>query len=79
MRNIDTIKSTISSSSSTSGVIDIGIRYMPLIAILLLGLYALNTVIYKVATFGDCPEAGLELSKEILVAKEKLKSAGFDF
>ena len=52
---------------------------MPLIAILLLGMYALITVIYKVVTFGDCPEAELELSKEFLVAKEKLKSAGFNF
>jgi len=52
---------------------------MPIHAIILLGIYALTSVLYKVATFGDCSAAGVELSNDILVAKEKLKSAGFTF
>ena len=87
LNNKDTIKSYITTLSSTlstnstisSTTIDISINCMPLIAILTLGIYALTSVLYKVVTFGDCPEAALELSKEILVAKDKLKNAGFAY
>ena len=84
LNNSDYIKQTISSISTTqqiisSNTIDILIKYMPIHAIILLGIYALTSVLYKVATFGDCSTAGVELSNEILVAKEKLKSAGFTF
>ena len=83
LNNSDYIKQTISTATQqqiiSSNTIDILIKYMPIHAIILLGIYALTSVLYKVATFGDCSTAGVELSNEILVAKEKLKSAGFTF
>ena len=82
LNNSDYIKQTISTATQqqvSPNTIDITIKYMPIHAIILLGIYALISVLYKVATFGDCSTAGVELSNEILVAKEKLKSAGFTF
>ena len=55
------------------------ITYMPIWAIILLGIYALSSVLYKVATFGDCPEAAIELSGQIEEAKQKLMKQGFKF
>jgi dolichyl-phosphate mannosyltransferase polypeptide 3 len=55
------------------------IIYLPIWAILLLGFYALFSVLYKVATFGDCPEAAIELSRQIEEAKKKLSQKGFKF
>ncbi len=55
------------------------IRYMPVYAIVTLGVYALSSVLYKVATFGDCKEAAMELNKEIEDAKKKLEKKGFKF
>jgi dolichyl-phosphate mannosyltransferase polypeptide 3 len=62
-------------SSSTTGII---ITYLPVWAILCLGVYALSSVLYKVATFEDCAEASVELGREIEVAKERLKERGFE-
>ena len=55
------------------------IVWLPLWALLLLGIYALLSVIYRVATFGDYPDAAVELSAQIEEAKMKLKERGFDF
>mmetsp|Transcript_17219 Transcript_17219/g.29659 ORF Transcript_17219/g.29659 Transcript_17219/m.29659 type:complete len:115 (-) Transcript_17219:144-488(-) len=84
LANLKSIQSVCSSSlppslSSLSSpkTIEILITYLPLWAILALGIYALLSVLYRVATFGDCPEAAEELSRQILEAKAKLKAAGF--
>mmetsp|Transcript_29408 Transcript_29408/g.59833 ORF Transcript_29408/g.59833 Transcript_29408/m.59833 type:complete len:126 (+) Transcript_29408:349-726(+) len=55
------------------------IRYMPVYAIFGLGMYALSSVLYKVATFEDCKAAAVELNKEIEDAKKKLEAKGFKF
>lgn len=55
------------------------IAYLPLWALICLGIYALSCVLYKVATFEDCGEAAVELGREIEVAKERLKERGFAF
>lgn len=49
------------------------ILYLPVYAIILLGIYATCNVFYGVATFNDCPEAREELKKEIDDAKEDLR------
>ena len=59
--------------------IEILITYLPIWSIIALGLYALSSVLYRVATMGDFPEAADELSTQILEAKEKLKTAGYTF
>jgi hypothetical protein len=52
---------------------------MPLWAILCLGVYALSSVLYRVSTLGDRPDAASELTTEISLAKESLRAAGFAF
>ncbi|KAL7527478.1 hypothetical protein ACHAXR_001975 [Thalassiosira sp. AJA248-18] len=63
----------------TPSTIEVLVTYLPIWAIVTLGMYALFSVLYRVATFGDCPEAAEELSRQIVGAKEKLKAAGFAF
>jgi hypothetical protein len=63
-------------SSSTTEII---ITYLPLWTLICLGVYALSSVLYKVATFEDCAAASVELAGEIEVAKERLKERGFEF
>ena len=76
LTNASTIQRYSPFPSSTTEVI---ITYLPLWALICLGMYALSCVLYKVATFEDCAGASLELGREIEIAKEKLKSRGFEF
>lgn len=46
---------------------------------ILLKIYAVSTVLYRVFTFNDCKEAAEEIQKQILEAKKDLKSKGFKF
>mmetsp|Transcript_20999 Transcript_20999/g.31821 ORF Transcript_20999/g.31821 Transcript_20999/m.31821 type:complete len:104 (-) Transcript_20999:432-743(-) len=78
LSNIDSIKSSHPIFESST-IIEPLVTYLPVWAILSLGVYALFSVLYRVATFGDCPEAADELGKQIIEAKEKLKAAGFAF
>ncbi|VDD92413.1 unnamed protein product [Enterobius vermicularis] len=52
------------------------ILYIPVYAIVMLGVYAVCSVLYGVATFNDCPLAQSELMKEVQEAKEDLKARG---
>jgi len=49
------------------------VDFAPLWAVLALGVYAASTVAYNVLTFRDCPEASLELEKQIQEAKAEMK------
>mmetsp|Transcript_675 Transcript_675/g.1101 ORF Transcript_675/g.1101 Transcript_675/m.1101 type:complete len:113 (-) Transcript_675:2292-2630(-) len=73
-----TIQKALSTSIDPSTT-KILVIYLPIWAIILLGIYALSSVLYKVATFGDCPEAAVELSGQIEEAKQKLTKQGFKF
>lgn len=80
LTNLDSIKVAVEPLSIVSPpTMELLITYMPLLAILLLGVYALTCVIYKVITFEDCNYAAKELSEEILEAKKKLKKVGYTF
>jgi len=69
---------TAPDSASTICVLELLVRYMPLVwAILSLGVYALSSVLYRVSTLVDRPDAASELTTEISLAKEKLRAAGF--
>lgn len=48
-------------------------------SLLSLQLYAVVTVLYRVFTFNDCPEAAEELQKHIDEAKADLSAKGFKF
>jgi len=72
----NTLSTLLSIDPSTTKILVI---YLPIWAIILLGIYALSCVLYKVATFGDCPEAAVELSGQIEEAKQKLAKQGFKF
>nr|CDJ93013.1 Dolichol-phosphate mannosyltransferase subunit 3 domain containing protein [Haemonchus contortus] len=47
--------------------------YAPIYAVIFLGIYALTSVIYGVATFNDCPGAKEELMREIKEAQDDLR------
>ncbi|CAL2040634.1 hypothetical protein CAEBREN_04437 [Caenorhabditis brenneri] len=49
------------------------VNYAPIIAVILLGLYAAATVIHGVCTFNDCANAKAELLAEIQEARKELK------
>ena len=70
---------TAPDSASAVVVLELLVRYMPLWAILCLGVYALSSVLYRVSTLGDRPDAASELTTEISQAKESLRAAGFAF
>lgn len=59
--------------------IDTVIRYLPLWAIMALGMYALGSVLVRVYNMADRPDAAVEMMNEIDMAKNKLRSAGFVF
>merc|ERR1719203_1004783 len=66
-------------SDMTMKIIEGLVKYMPVWAIVVLGVYALFSVLYRVVTFGDCEGPTEELGKQIVDAKMKLKGAGFVF
>ncbi|KAL7427833.1 hypothetical protein ACHAXH_000686 [Discostella pseudostelligera] len=61
---------------SSTHIIEAILRYLPLWTIILLGIYALTMVLVRVHTMKDCPEAAVELAKEIEMAKESLRRKG---
>ncbi len=52
------------------------VLWSPVIAVVAFGLGCLAVLIYRVATFKDCPEAAEELQREIQDAKNDLKAKG---
>ena len=85
LANLDYIQSTVlllfspATPSSLTTSVELLVTYLPLWVIASLALYALLSVLYRVATFGDCPEAADELVRHIAEAREKLTAAGFAF
>ncbi|ALC46218.1 CG33977 [Drosophila busckii] len=55
------------------------IQLLPLLLLVLFGIYSVWTVLYRVFTFNDCPEAAKELQAEIIEARKDLISKGFKF
>ena len=49
------------------------VNFAPIWAIVALGIYALSTIIYKVMTFNDCPEAAKEIDEQVKEAKAEMK------
>mmetsp|Transcript_23455 Transcript_23455/g.55571 ORF Transcript_23455/g.55571 Transcript_23455/m.55571 type:complete len:115 (+) Transcript_23455:91-435(+) len=76
--------SRLSSTLSSAGEEDeqpsiietILIRYLPIWAILLLGVYAASSVVYGVMIFKDTPEASAELELQITEAKQEMTKRG---
>jgi dolichol-phosphate mannosyltransferase subunit 3 len=64
------------STQQTTDPPSIWIVYAPVWAILLLGLYALGSVMYGVTTLKDCPEAASEIERQIVEAKAEMKKRG---
>ncbi|KAH8312149.1 hypothetical protein KR044_009601 [Drosophila immigrans] len=55
------------------------IQLVPLLMLVLFGVYSVFTVLYRTFTFNDCPEAAKELQAEILEARKDLIAKGFKF
>ena len=55
------------------------VLYNPIILIALFGIYSIITIIYRVCTFNDCPEAEKELRRQVEEAKKDLTSKGMKF
>lgn len=52
---------------------------LPLIVLVVFGLYSIVIVLWRVYNFNDCKEAALELQAEIKEAKDALGQKGFKF
>lgn len=50
--------------------------FLPLISLLIFGLYAASVVLYRTFTFNDCNKEADELKKEIEEAKKDLRIKG---
>uniref|UniRef100_A0A1B0GBT4 Dolichol-phosphate mannosyltransferase subunit 3 n=1 Tax=Glossina morsitans morsitans TaxID=37546 RepID=A0A1B0GBT4_GLOMM len=55
------------------------LQLLPYILIIMFGLYAAGTVLYRTFTLNDCPEAAKELQEQIREARKDLISKGFKF
>ncbi|XP_055372016.1 dolichol-phosphate mannosyltransferase subunit 3 [Condylostylus longicornis] len=55
------------------------IKILPFVFVILFGLYAIITVLYRTFTFNDCPEAEKEIQEQIIEARIDLISKGFKF
>ncbi|EDW97241.1 dolichol-phosphate mannosyltransferase subunit 3 [Drosophila yakuba] len=55
------------------------IQLLPLVLLVIFGIYSVWTVLYRTLTFNDCPEAAKELQEEILEARKDLIAQGFRF
>ena len=51
----------------------------PVYLVILAGIVSASIVLYRTATFNDCPEAAAELKSQIKLAREDLVSKGFTF
>jgi Dolichol-phosphate mannosyltransferase subunit 3 (DPM3) len=52
------------------------LKFAPLWAIIILGIYLLTLLVFGVRSFSDCPEAGRELVKDILEAEHDMRKRG---
>ncbi|KAH8242998.1 hypothetical protein KR032_003559 [Drosophila birchii] len=55
------------------------IQLLPLLLLVIFGIFSVWTVLYRTFTFNDCPEAAKELQAEILEARKDLIAKGFRF
>ncbi|XP_015374166.1 PREDICTED: dolichol-phosphate mannosyltransferase subunit 3 [Diuraphis noxia] len=55
------------------------IQFLPIILLILFGVFALAVILYRVATFNDCKSAAEDLQAEIKEAKIALQQKGFKF
>jgi Dolichol-phosphate mannosyltransferase subunit 3 (DPM3) len=60
----------VATASFTARIV---VDFAPLWAILLLGMYAATSIIYKVLTFNDCTDATAELEGQIKEAKAEMR------
>ena len=52
------------------------LRQSPLACLVLFGLYSAGTVAWSVVTFPECPQAAVELQKDIVDARRDLRKRG---
>ncbi|XP_011873520.1 PREDICTED: dolichol-phosphate mannosyltransferase subunit 3 isoform X2 [Vollenhovia emeryi] len=52
------------------------ILFLPVISLVLFGLYSVTVILYRVFTFNTCESAATELQRQIEEAKKDLQSRG---
>ena len=67
------IVSTLGTSAPVTSIV---VDYAPIWAILVLGVYAVLSVAYRVATMADCPDAAEEIDMQVKEAKAALIKMG---
>ncbi|EFN87720.1 dolichol-phosphate mannosyltransferase subunit 3 isoform X3 [Harpegnathos saltator] len=55
------------------------ILFLPIVFLLLFGLFAATVVIYRVFTFNTCENAAIELQQQIVEARKDLRNKGIIF
>mmetsp|Transcript_28926 Transcript_28926/g.40557 ORF Transcript_28926/g.40557 Transcript_28926/m.40557 type:complete len:103 (+) Transcript_28926:68-376(+) len=73
LSNMDKI---VELSPFASNVTTLLVWYAPVLAIGMLGIYALVTILYGVITFEDCPDAVAEIDRQVKEARIELKKRG---
>ncbi|EDW14584.1 dolichol-phosphate mannosyltransferase subunit 3 [Drosophila mojavensis] len=68
---------TVQTSFTTKYLLHI--QLLPLVLLVLFGIYSAWIVLYRTFTFNDCPSAAKELQLEILEARKDLIAKGFKF
>ncbi|XP_075241623.1 dolichol-phosphate mannosyltransferase subunit 3-like [Convolutriloba macropyga] len=68
-----------SSASTIDSIISLCIRFLPIVAIVLFGLYSLAVIGYRVASFNDCQKESDALKLEVEAAKKSLLAKGYKF
>jgi dolichyl-phosphate mannosyltransferase polypeptide 3 len=63
----------------TFGIPFFHVQFLPIYGVLLFGIYSVVVILYRVATFNDCPEAAEELRRQVVQAKADLSSKGIKF
>ena len=53
------------------------IFWAPFVFVAIVGIVVLGTLVKRVRSFRDCPEAAAELKKQIIQAREDLAAKGF--
>mmetsp|Transcript_49079 Transcript_49079/g.90916 ORF Transcript_49079/g.90916 Transcript_49079/m.90916 type:complete len:104 (-) Transcript_49079:114-425(-) len=72
----DDIAATLGTAGFSSSQVSLAVSYAPVWAILALGIYAVASIGYGVATFEDCPEAAKELDRQVKDARLAMEKKG---
>jgi Dolichol-phosphate mannosyltransferase subunit 3 (DPM3) len=74
LQHLDAVRSTEAEAATPlSPWINVAVVFAPLWVLVGLGVYAVASIAIGVSNFRDCPEAAIELDKQVQEAKAEMK------